>query len=73
MLPTCAQGFSAPVVRNGGFSTFGVLWVLLEVLCVWWILVLLVFFPHIHRAWVTEVCLSLDTLFGRWSAGAFLS
>ena len=20
-------------------------------------------FPHIHRAWVTEVCLSLDTLF----------
>ena len=27
-------------------------------------------FPHIHRAWVTEVCLSLDTLFGRRSAGA---
>ena len=42
-LPTCAQSFSAPVMRNGGFSTFGVLWVLLEVLCVWGILVLLVF------------------------------
>ena len=29
-------------------------------------------FPHIHRAWVTEVCLSLDTLFGRRSAGHYL-
>ena len=30
-------------------------------------------FPHIHSAWVTEVCLSLDTLFGRRSAGALIS
>ena len=30
-------------------------------------------FLHIHRAWVAEVCLSLDTLFGRRSAGALSS
>ena len=42
-LPTCAQCFSAPVMENGGSSTFWVLWGLLGVLCVWRILVLLVF------------------------------
>ena len=30
-------------------------------------------FPHIHRGWVTEVCLSLDTLFERRSAVALSS
>ena len=42
-LPTCAQGFSVPDMGNGGSSTFWVLWGLLGVLCVWGILVLLVF------------------------------
>ena len=43
-LPTCAQGFSVLVMENGGFSTFWVLWELLGAMCVWGILVLLVFF-----------------------------
>ena len=30
-------------------------------------------FHPFHRAWVTEVCLSLDSLLGRRSAGAFSS
>ena len=30
-------------------------------------------FPHPHRVRVREVCFSLDTLFGRRSAGTFLS
>ena len=42
-LPTCAQGFSVPVMGNGCFNTFWVLWELLGALCVWGILVLLVF------------------------------
>ena len=42
-LPTCAQGFSVPVVGNGGFSSFWVWWELLGALCVWRMLVLLVF------------------------------
>ena len=29
-------------------------------------------FPHIHRAWVAEVCLSLDLPFWRRSAGYYL-
>ena len=42
-LPTCAQGLFVPVMVNGGLSTFWVLWELLGALCVWGILVLLVF------------------------------
>ena len=34
-LPTCAQGFSVPVVENLGFSSFWVLWKLLGAPCVW--------------------------------------
>ena len=29
-------------------------------------------FPHFHRAWVTEVCLSLDTPFGAEVGGSIL-
>ena len=29
------------------------------------------FSPHVYKTRVTEVCLSLDTPFGRWSVGAY--
>ena len=72
-LPTCAQGSSATVMGNGEVLHF------LGFVGAPWGLVCMGDtgsagpFPHVHRAWVAEVCLPLDTLFGRRSVGTFLS
>ena len=41
-LSTCAQGSSAAVTRIVGYCAFWGFWVLLGVLCTWWVLALLV-------------------------------
>ena len=74
-LPTCAQGSSAAVTSVVGYGAFGAFWVLLGVWCVYGregaVLALLVFLHHVYRTWFTEVCLPLDTPFGRRSVVAY--
>ena len=67
-LPTCAQGFSIPVMENGGLAPFGFCGVPWGPVCMG-DTGSAGLFPHPHRARATEVCFSLDTLFGRRSAG----
>ena len=62
-LPTCAQGFSVPVMGNWFFLLF------LGLVGAPWGTVCMGdagsagLFPHPHRVRVREVCFSLDTLF----------
>ena len=65
-LPTCAQGSSVPVMGN---TVNGVFWIL------HWCLVHmessgLSRLPVVYKTWVYQVCLLLDTPFGRRSVGA---
>ena len=69
-LPKCAQGSSVPVMGNAVFVVF---------LCVFlvssWCLVHMentsfASLPVVYKTWVTDVCLLLDTPFGRRSVGA---
>ena len=77
-LPTCAQGSSAAVTEGveegrgegGGwyfFGTLGAPWSLVHVGGAGFAGIS----PHVYTTRVTEVCLSLDTPFGRRLAGAF--
>ena len=68
-LPTCAQGSFAAVTRVVGYGAFGTFRVLLGVFVHMGVLALLVF-PRVYRTRVAEVCVSLDTPFGRRSVGA---
>ena len=43
---------------------FWVLWFLLGVLCTWGVLVF-AGLPVVYKTWVTQVCLLLETAFGR--------
>ena len=68
-LPTCAQGSS---VLDMGNAVFGAFWAFLVSS---WCLVHMesasfASLPVVHKAWVTSVCLLLDTPFGRRSVGA---
>ena len=68
-LPTCAQGSSVPVMVNAVYGRF------LGFLVSSWCLVHmessgLSGLPVVYKTWVTEVCLLLDTPFGRRSVGA---
>ena len=68
-LPTCAQGASVPVTEflcTGVFLGFG----FSLVLCAYGSASFASLHPCVYKAWVTEVCLLLDTLFGRRSVGA---
>ena len=68
-LPTCARGSSVPVMGN---AVFGVLWAFLFLLGVLCTLgsSSLSGLTVMYKSWVTEVCLLLDTPFGRRSVGA---
>ena len=66
---TCAQGSSVPVMGNTVNCVF------LGFLVSSWCLVHmgssgLSGLPVVHKTWVTQVCLLLDTPFGRRSVGA---
>ena len=78
-LPTCAQGSSAAVTWGvGGYEDCDV-WRFLGTLGALWSLVHMDsagfagFSPYVCRTRVTEVCLSLDTPFGRRLAWAFFA
>ena len=62
-LPTCAQGSSVPVMENASFGVFWALWFLLWSPS-------FAGLPAVYKTWVTQVCLLLDTPFGRRSVGA---
>ena len=66
-LPTCAQGSSGPVLVKVSCGVFLVLGFLLGVLCIWGVQA---FLPVVYKTWVTQVCLLLDTPFGRRSVEA---
>ena len=64
-LPTCAQGSSVPNTGNLGFGLF-------------WAFGFSLFpslasLPDVYKTWVIQVCLLLDTPFGRRSVGALPS
>ena len=68
-LPTCAKGSSVPVMGNT------VKWRFWAFLVSSWCLVHMesasfAGLPVVHKTWVTEVCLLLDTPFGRRSVEA---
>ena len=68
-LPTCAQGSSVAVMVNAVSGILGTFWLLL------WCLVHVesasfAGLPVVYKAWVTLVCLLLDTPFGWRSVGA---
>ena len=68
-LPTCAQGSSVPVMEN---ASYGVFWVFLVSP---WCFVHMgspssAGLPVVYNTWVTQVCLLLDTPFGRRSVEA---
>ena len=68
-LPTCAKGLSVPDEGNASFGIF------LCFLVSPWCLVHMVSpsfagLPIVYKAWVTQVCLLLDTPFGRRSVEA---
>ena len=86
-LPTCAQGSSIAVTELVGNGIFWGLWVFPGVLCIWrggerrrGGTSFAGLSPHVHTVWATQVCLSLDTPFGRrsvealssWSSGSSL-
>ena len=63
-LPTCAQGSSVPVMGNAIHGVF--LYFLVSI----WCLVhmggpSLAGLPVVYKTWITQVCLLLDTPFGR--------
>ena len=67
-LPTCAQGSSIPVMGNAVFGIFCFLvssWRLVHMGST-----SLAGLPVVYKTWVTQVCLLLDTPFGRRSVGA---
>ena len=68
-LPTCAKGSSVPVMENAVNGVF------LGFLVSSWCFVHMgsarfAGLPVVHKAWVTLVCLLLDTPFGRRSVEA---
>ena len=64
-LPTCAQGSSVSVAESVGERRFGGFsWCSWEYLFKWWSTLL------VHSGWATQMCLSLDTPFGRRSVEA---
>ena len=71
-LPTCAQGLSVPVMENASYGVFfgrGDFWVSP------WCFVHMgspsfAGLPVVYKTWVTQVCLLLDTPFGRRSVEA---
>ena len=70
-LPTCAQGSSVPVMENAVYDVFFCF------LISSWCLVHMesssfATLPAVYRAWVTLVCLLLDTPFGRNLWGEYL-
>ena len=69
-LPTCAQGSSVPVTGNIGNGVFFLAFWLLFSVFVHIESASLASLPVVHKAWVTQVCLLLDTPFGRRSVGA---
>ena len=68
-LPTCAQGSPVPVVENSGIGIFGAFWLLFGAL-VHMGGAGFASLPVVYKAWVTSVCLLLDTPFGRRSVEA---
>ena len=70
-MPTCsAQGLSLPVTENFGFGVFlGLFSFLLGVLCLWGVPGFSGL-PVVYKTWVIQVCLLLDTPFGRRSVGS---
>ena len=68
-LPTCAKGSSVLDEGNVSFGIFWVLWFLLGGFVHMWS-PSIAGLPVVYKAWVTQVCLLLDTPFGRRSVGA---
>ena len=68
-LPTCAKGLSVPVMGNSGigicFGSWASLWCFVHMGSASFASL-----PVVHKAWVTSVCLLLDTPYGRRSVGA---
>ena len=63
------EGFISSCFGECGTFFFGAFGLLFGALSVWEVLALLVYTLS-YRAWVTSVCLLLDTPFGRRSVGA---
>ena len=68
-LPTCAQGLSVPVMVNSGIGIFGAFGLLFGA-PVHMESASFASLPVVYKAWVTLVCLLLDTPFGRRSVEA---
>ena len=72
-LPACAQGSSVSVTELVGKDAAWGLLVVLVVLLILGVLALLILPSCVCGTWATQVCLSLDTLFGRRLARALSS